>query len=331
MRGDRSLSALLCALGIAFAGCGGGDATRSDATAPPPTASTPPPATTAAAEAPPAAPKLAPNPWREPGNIAPHPHPAAERVLVHDVRRGKGPVVHPYDTVMVDYIQALWASGRKFFMGWKDGPYPTEQMVLAPFEERRGLVRGMAGMRVGGRRQITAPPRLTGIETKHDIFRRHVYWDVVVRALVARGERPSDASRGLAPNPWREPAAIPPHPHARVDRVVVRELAKGHGPGVFANASLLADFIEANYRTGGKLYRAWGDEPYAPENLEAAAMMKGFQIGVEGMRAGARRQIIVPPRLSDLDDPDRRGPTYRQPVYFDVVLRSVRNPVIPDE
>jgi peptidylprolyl isomerase len=247
---------------------------------------------------------------------------------VRDVKRGTGPVVRPYDQVMIDFIEAYWETGRKFSVGWKDGPAPTVELPLEPIEQMRGFVQGVDGMRVGGRRRIVVPPHLSGIETQHPDFRSHIYWDVVLRQIVARGRRPTDEERGFAPNRWREPRGIAPHPDAQVDRVIVREIARGRGPGLFANATVWVDFIEANYRTGRTLYRAWGDDPQPTETLEVAAMMRGFQKGMHGMRAGGRRQIVVPPHLSDVDDPDRRGPTYRQPVYFDVVLRHLDNPVI---
>lgn len=329
MIGGRSLFVTCCALAAVLAGCGGDSTTAGDDGADARTAQTAP-ATTATTAAAPPRPKLAPNPWKEPRNIAPHRRPGLERLLVRDVARGDGPAVDAWDQVKIDVIQAYWWSGRKFNVGWKDGPTPTVELPLDPIEGMRGFVQGMEGMRVGGRRRIVVPPRLSGIETQHPDFRRHVYWDVVLRSLVERRERPSDKELGLVPNPWREPRGIAPHPNARVDRVVVRELRRGRGPGLFANASVWVDFVEANYRTGRTLYRAWGAEPQPTERLEVAAMMRGFQIGMRDMRVGGRRQIIVPPHLSDVDDPDRRGPTYRQPVYFDVVLRHLHNPVITD-
>jgi len=86
-----------------------------------------------------------------------------------------------------------------------------------------------------------------------------------------------------------------------------------------------ADLIEANYTTGLKFRRAWGRGKTEDIVLKPYVVMRGLIQGMKGMRPGGRRTIIVPRRLSDVDpgDADRAGYSYRELVYFDVVLRSV--------
>lgn len=130
--------------------------------------------------------------------------------------------------------------------------------------------------------------------------------------------------REFAPNPYREPRPPGAHPHARIDRVIVRELKRGSGPAVRPGDSVYADYIEANYTTGQKFLKAWRHERFGTENmlLQEPLWMHGLIAGMTGMRPGGRRVIIVPRRLSDIHDPDRAGYSYKQIVYWDVVLRS---------
>jgi FKBP-type peptidyl-prolyl cis-trans isomerase len=152
------------------------------------------------------------------------------------------------------------------------------------------------------------------------------------RAATPAGARTTPAleareqiERDFAPNPYREPTAPEAHPHARVERLIVRELKRGRGPAVEPGDGVYADYIEANYTTGEKFLRAWKHRTFGTENmlLQVPNWMRGLVVGMTGMRPGGRRIIIVPRRLSDVDDPDRVGHSYRQVVYWDVVLRSV--------
>jgi len=135
-----------------------------------------------------------------------------------------------------------------------------------------------------------------------------------------------DPERGFAPNPYREPKSPGPHPHARIDRLIVHELRRGRGLAVRPGDSVWADYIAANYTTGDKFLSAWGHGQFGTENmlLRVPDWMRGLVVGMTGMRPGGRRVIIVPRRLSDRDDPDRAGNSYKQVVYWDVVVRSVQ-------
>ncbi|HET6448400.1 MAG TPA: hypothetical protein VFG31_04755 [Conexibacter sp.] len=150
-------------------------------------------------------------------------------------------------------------------------------------------------------------------------------------STTATGPAPGSRAQielGYAPNPYREPKAPRPQPHARVDRLIVRDVKRGRGSAVRPGDSVAADYIEANYTTGRKFLRAWRHQTFGTESmlLQVPLWMRGLVIGMTGMRPGGRRIIIVPRRLSDVDDPDRARTSYHQIVYWDVVLRAVTHP-----
>ncbi len=131
----------------------------------------------------------------------------------------------------------------------------------------------------------------------------------------------------LAPNPWREPteASLRPHPGAKVARVIVHDVKRGTGPAVRPGDGVKMDYIESNWTSGHEFMRAWGGEPWptAEVALTPAAVMRGLIIGMTGMRVGGQRRILVPRGLSDVNDSDRRGNSYKEIVYYDVVLRAI--------
>jgi hypothetical protein len=101
---------------------------------------------------------FAPNPWKEPGPTAPHDTPL-KRLVVHDIKRGRGPALTGRENVYVDYVKTFWRSGRKVFAAW--GPMRAEYVELAT--QMDGIRRGMIGMRPGGRRTIAMPRTISDV------------------------------------------------------------------------------------------------------------------------------------------------------------------------
>lgn len=132
---------------------------------------------------------VAPNPWKEPAQwrLRAHPHAQVDHVVVRDLKKGRGPAVRTHDYVFMDYIEADYRRAFKFNRSWGGPPYGTAGVILAPAERWRGMVIGMRGMRPGGRRRILVPPRLAGIEPGHADYGTVIYWDVVLRKILARG------------------------------------------------------------------------------------------------------------------------------------------------
>jgi hypothetical protein len=204
--GGRSLFiASCCALAALIAGCGGGEDSAQTRTASPATAAPPrtEPAQTEPARTEPdrsdpnidinTGRRLAPNPWRMPKKVEPHPHAQVERVIVHDVRQGRGRGrVRAGDYVFMDFIEATYKTGWIFNTAWKHQlPFSTAGKILTPHGDVRGLLIGMRGMRPGGRRQIIVPARISGgNDADHPDYRRTTYWDVVMRGFYARGCEP---------------------------------------------------------------------------------------------------------------------------------------------
>jgi peptidylprolyl isomerase len=80
------------------------------------------------------------------------------RLETEDIVRGTGPPAKPGDTVLVHYAGVTFSTGEEFDASWNGGqPFP---FPLGQGQVIEGWDRGVAGMRVGGRRMLTIPPEL---------------------------------------------------------------------------------------------------------------------------------------------------------------------------
>ena len=77
-------------------------------------------------------------------------------LVTRDLVVGTGPVATSASTVNVQYVGANYADGKVFDSSWQRGQpisFPLAQVVP-------GFAQGIAGMHVGGRREIVIPPAL---------------------------------------------------------------------------------------------------------------------------------------------------------------------------
>ena len=79
-------------------------------------------------------------------------------LVVEDLAVGDGPEAVPGTTCSMHYVGVAWSTGEQFDASWDRGsPFSFalgQGMVIS------GWDRGVAGMKVGGRRRLTIPPEL---------------------------------------------------------------------------------------------------------------------------------------------------------------------------
>lgn len=84
--------------------------------------------------------------------------PAPNHLETKDLIQGTGAVVQSGQTVTVNYVGVLYKTGKEFDSSWKrNQPITTS---LAPGSVIDGWVKGIPGMRVGGRRELIIPASL---------------------------------------------------------------------------------------------------------------------------------------------------------------------------
>jgi FKBP-type peptidyl-prolyl cis-trans isomerase len=75
-----------------------------------------------------------------------------------DIVKGKGKTAKAGGTVTVQYVGVSWSTGQEFDASWTSGQpfsFPLGAQRVIP-----GWDQGVAGMKVGGRRELVIPPDL---------------------------------------------------------------------------------------------------------------------------------------------------------------------------
>jgi peptidylprolyl isomerase len=134
----RSIALGLACAALAVAGCGGSDSSdEASAT------DTPAPAATPAATKP---------------DVTVPKGKLPKKLVKKDLKVGDGAAAQPGQTVSVQYVGVSAVNGRQFDASWDRGqPF---QFQLGAHQVIQGWDDGVAGMKVGGRRELVIPPKL---------------------------------------------------------------------------------------------------------------------------------------------------------------------------
>jgi FKBP-type peptidyl-prolyl cis-trans isomerase len=146
----RSLiPALVIALALGLAACGGDD--KKDASASASTSTEPAAEAPATTETTPSADATKPVVKKPKGK-------APKKLVVKDLKNGSGPAAQPGQTVTVQYVGVLFKTGKQFDASWDRGqPF---SFPLGAGQVIKGWDEGVAGMKVGGRRELIIPADL---------------------------------------------------------------------------------------------------------------------------------------------------------------------------
>lgn len=79
-------------------------------------------------------------------------------LVTEDLVVGEGTEAQAGAVVAVHYVGVAWSTGSQFDASWDRGD--TFEFRLGAGQVIEGWDRGVAGMRVGGRRRLTIPPHL---------------------------------------------------------------------------------------------------------------------------------------------------------------------------
>jgi len=81
-------------------------------------------------------------------------------------------------------------------------------------------------------------------------------------------------------------------------KLEVKELEEGSGAEAKAGDKVTVQYVGVNYKNGKEFDSSWSrNEPF-PFTLGAGEVIPGWDQGVEGMKVGGRRELIIPPELA---------------------------------
>ncbi|MGH9093132.1 MAG: FKBP-type peptidyl-prolyl cis-trans isomerase [Acidimicrobiales bacterium] len=87
-------------------------------------------------------------------------------------------------------------------------------------------------------------------------------------------------------------AGTPPPP----TKLVTKDLVVGTGPTATASSTVDVKYVGANYTTGQDFTSSTWTTGKAT-SFALTTVIKGFAQGIEGMKVGGRREIVIPPSL----------------------------------
>jgi peptidylprolyl isomerase len=77
-----------------------------------------------------------------------------------------------------------------------------------------------------------------------------------------------------------------------------KELEEGSGAEAKSGDEVTVQYVGVDYKNGKEFDSSWSrNEPF-PFTLGTASVIPGWEQGVEGMKVGGRRELIIPPELA---------------------------------
>jgi peptidylprolyl isomerase len=99
-----------------------------------------------------------------------------------------------------------------------------------------------------------------------------------------------------APKPKTKPKVTVPK-GAPPKKLEVKDLEEGTGATAKAGDYVTVNYVGVNYKSGKEFDASWDrGEPFS-FGLGAGEVIPGWDQGVEGMKVGGRRELIIPPSL----------------------------------
>lgn len=211
--------------------------------------------------------------------------PAAEptELVVTVLQEGSGPEAVNGDTVIVDYVGVLSADGTEFDNSYDRGsPFPV---TLGTGSVIQGWDEGLVGAQAGSRIQLDIPGDMAYGEAGSPPVigpNAALTFVVDVRAVVPTSD-PADAPLD-APVPSAE----------GVTELAVEDLVVGEGAEVAVGQPLYIPYL-AYDSEGNLLQNSWdGGTPQELMYDPSAVALTGLFDGLEGMKVGGRRSLVIP-------------------------------------
>jgi FKBP-type peptidyl-prolyl cis-trans isomerase len=78
--------------------------------------------------------------------------------------------------------------------------------------------------------------------------------------------------------------------------LVTRDVIIGTGPTADMRKEVVINFVGFDYETGRETGNSWEKGKPSDFELRSVLTLEGLRTGIVGMRAGGRREMIIPPR-----------------------------------
>jgi peptidylprolyl isomerase len=94
-----------------------------------------------------------------------------------------------------------------------------------------------------------------------------------------------------------KPKVVPPKGPAPT-KLVKKELIKGTGAEAKTGDEVTVQYVGVGYKSGTEFDSSWSRKEPFSFTLGAGEVIRGWDVGVAGMRVGGRRELITPPNFA---------------------------------
>lgn len=225
--------------------------------------------------------------------------PPPEYLALTDTIEGIGKLASPGRKLTIQYVGYEYETGKKFVSSWEQGGPFT--FTLGKGEVIPGWEEGLEGLEGGDRRELVLPPDLTEGPYPPGIPKGKAVVFVVDSIPPSKGSESSAAK----PKPQKKQASQAKKTKPKVEvpngpppqKLTIKDLELGKGPTARAGDEVTVNYVGVDYKTGKEFDASWDrGEPFT-FTLGAGEVIPGWDQGVEGMKVGGRRELIIPPEL----------------------------------
>jgi peptidylprolyl isomerase len=78
----------------------------------------------------------------------------------------------------------------------------------------------------------------------------------------------------------------------------IKDIWQGTGPEATAGDNVSVHYVGVSFSTGAEFDASWNRSTPLEFTLGAGQVIPGWDQGVQGMRVGGRRQLVIPPHLA---------------------------------
>jgi peptidylprolyl isomerase len=100
----------------------------------------------------------------------------------------------------------------------------------------------------------------------------------------------------ISGNTKKEPK-IPKPSGSPPAKLTVVDIVKGSGPAAKDGDTLTVDYVGTSWSTGKEFDASWNSGQPFPVTLGQGSVIQGWEQGLQGMKKGGRRLLVIPPDL----------------------------------
>ena len=204
---------------------------------------------------------------------------------ITDIETGTGPKAGDGDRLVVHYVGVRSEDGTEFDNSYEAGqPLPV---TLGAGDVIEGWDQGLVGIQAGGVRQLDIPAELA-------------YEDQGSGEVIKPGDAISFVIEALAVIPPTTPEDAPDPSELDIEsstgatEVTTTDAVVGRGPEIEEGQTLELHLIALRGDDLQQLDSTWAGQPAQLQYTRSGTTLAGLYEGLDGMRVGGRRVIVVP-------------------------------------